>query len=100
MYEMDISEFQLPKCYQKIPITFIQRILILSCITVAILTSSWYCLSEAKNLHELVEPLYSALGFSIALIVYSISLWNRDEISNLFHIIETKIQDRKLECQK
>lgn len=92
-----ILEMQLPQRYRKIPVTMIQRFIILSFLTVAFVTSLWYSLFEAENIHDLmIESLYPTLGYGIALIMYPMLLWNRDGIVNFFHMIETKIQIRKL----
>lgn len=90
-----ILELQLSQRYQTVPITLIQRFIVLCFLIVAFVTSSWYCIFEAESFHDLmIEALYPALGYAIALVMYCISLWKRNEILNLFHIVDTIIQNR------
>lgn len=92
---MGIFEVELSLRKHKIPISFFQRIFILSTSTVCTLTSFWYCLFEANSNYELFESLYMSIALFFITILYSILLWKRDQIDKSINLIEEMIENRK-----
>lgn len=95
MQMMGILEWQLQNRYKNIPVTLIQRISILGCITISAMNSFYFCIFEAKDTYEFIETLYFALGFTLFVILYTIALWQRDQFIHFFGTIEEIIQNRK-----
>lgn len=95
MQLMGILELQLPNRYQIIPITWFQRIFVLGCVAISAINSFRCCIFEMKETYEIIETLYFALGFTLFVILYTISLWKRDTFIYFFDTIEETIQNRK-----
>lgn len=95
MQLMGILEWKLQNSNKNIPVTVIQRISILSCISFSAVNSFHFCIFEAKETYEFIETLYFALGFSLFVILYTIALWQRDQFIHFFGTIEETIQNRK-----
>lgn len=92
-----VSKLRLPVRYQYIPITWIQRITILSITSFATLSSFWYFCFEAKKRNEISESLAYAISYLLMLILYSISIWRQERIEHIFTLIQDTIQRRKLQ---
>lgn len=95
MQLMGILKLQLPNRCKYIPITWIQRTFILSCVTISAISSFYHCIFKIKETYELFETLYFALGFSLFVILYTIFLWKQHKFIQFFDAIEEKVQNRK-----
>lgn len=91
-----ILELQLPIRFRKISVTFLQRICILGCLSISAIVSYHHCIFEANETLEFIETSYFALGFSLFIILYTVSLWKRNELIHMFDTIEMIILNRKL----
>lgn len=92
-----IFETQLTSRYRKIPITSIQRVLVLSLMISAFSTNYWFLIAEAESSSEMVASFYVGSGFLSMFFVYSLLLWKHTETKYFLNAFEEKVQNRKFD---
>lgn len=89
-----ILQWQLPAPFDKVPITLMQRFVVIVSILNAFLTSTWFLFYEDKQFNEFAESLNISLTSLILIVWYLISLWKQAQIEYFLNYIQRTIQNR------
>lgn len=91
---LGISKWNFPEPFQNVPITLIQRIVILIAISITFVTSLWFFCYEAIKLSEFADSFCMSLASLLSFVWYLISLWKCNHIETMFNNIQQLVDNR------
>lgn len=92
---LGISKFQISQRYQKIPILFIQRTIVLFCFLFNFASSfSFLIIEKTNNVRDSAEAFASTISYILVLVWYIYSLLNSDKIEYFINKLQAIMENR------
>lgn len=91
---LGILHIELPERYQFIPVTFIQRTVVIGFLSIAIIKSVGFSLYETQNRSETMKSFCFCSAFTYGLLVYMLAIQNHKKLEIIADTIQSTIEDR------
>lgn len=99
MQLLGILHIELPERYRFIPVTFIQRTVVIGFLSIAIIKSMSFSLYETQKRSETMKSFCFCSAFTYVLLVYMLAVQNNNKFEIIAATIQSTIEDRMFQLK-